>query len=74
MRFGSFLSMDEMLAAIDRVELRGGQALIHRVLDEEPARAGRPWGPWIGENCRASSSELMPSANAGTNASPWRHA
>lgn len=35
MRFGSFLSMDEMLAAIDGVGLEELQALIHRVLDED---------------------------------------
>ena len=35
MRFGSFMSMDEMLAAIDRVQMDEVEALIHRVLDEE---------------------------------------
>ena len=35
MRFGSFMSMDEMLAAIDRVPMEEEDALIHRVLDEE---------------------------------------
>ncbi|MGH7350326.1 MAG: M16 family metallopeptidase, partial [Candidatus Rokuibacteriota bacterium] len=35
MRFGSFMSMDEMLAAIDRVRMEDVDALIHRVLDEE---------------------------------------
>jgi predicted Zn-dependent peptidase len=35
MRFGSFMSMDEMLAAIDRVQMDEVDALIHRVLDEE---------------------------------------
>ncbi|HSB41525.1 MAG TPA: pitrilysin family protein [Methylomirabilota bacterium] len=35
MRFGSFMSMDEMLAAIDRVPMEEVDALIHRVLDEE---------------------------------------
>jgi predicted Zn-dependent peptidase len=34
MRFGSFLSMHEMLAAIDGVALEELQALIHRVFDE----------------------------------------
>ncbi|HSE05143.1 MAG TPA: pitrilysin family protein [Methylomirabilota bacterium] len=35
MRFGSFMSMDEMLSAIDRVPMEEVDALIHRVLDEE---------------------------------------
>lgn len=35
MRFGSFMSMDEMLAAIDHVRMEDVDALIHRVLDEE---------------------------------------
>ncbi|MGH7385129.1 MAG: M16 family metallopeptidase [Candidatus Rokuibacteriota bacterium] len=35
MRFGSFMSMDEMLAAVDRVQMEDVDALIHRVLDEE---------------------------------------
>jgi len=35
MRFGSFMSMDEMLAAIDAVRMEDVEALIHRVLDEE---------------------------------------
>jgi predicted Zn-dependent peptidase len=35
MRFGTFMSMDEMLAAIDAVHLEDVEALIHRVLDEE---------------------------------------
>jgi predicted Zn-dependent peptidase len=35
MRFGSFMSMDEMLAEIDRVQMDEVDALIHRVLDEE---------------------------------------
>ena len=35
MRFGSFMSMDEMLAAIDGVPMEEVDALIHRVLDEE---------------------------------------
>ena len=35
MRFGSFMSMDEMLAAIDSVPMEEVDALIHRVLDEE---------------------------------------
>jgi predicted Zn-dependent peptidase len=35
MRFGTFLSMDEMLAAIDAVRPEEVEALIHRVLDEE---------------------------------------
>ncbi|HTI54112.1 MAG TPA: pitrilysin family protein, partial [Verrucomicrobiae bacterium] len=35
MRFGSFMSMDEMLAAIDAVRMEDVDALIHRVLDEE---------------------------------------
>jgi len=35
MRFGSFMSMDEMLAAIDRVQMDEVDTLIHRVLDEE---------------------------------------
>lgn len=35
MRFGSFMSMDEMLAAIERVQMDEVDALIHRVLDEE---------------------------------------
>ncbi len=35
MRFGSFMSVDEMLAAIDSVQAADVDALIHRVLDEE---------------------------------------
>jgi predicted Zn-dependent peptidase len=35
MRFGSFLSMDEMLAAIDGVGLEELQGLIQRVIDED---------------------------------------
>jgi predicted Zn-dependent peptidase len=35
MRFGSFMSMDEMLGAIDAVGMEDVDALIHRVLDEE---------------------------------------
>jgi predicted Zn-dependent peptidase len=35
MRFGSFMSMDQMLAAIDAVRMEDVDALIHRVLDEE---------------------------------------
>jgi len=35
LRFGSFLSVDEMLAAIDAVRLEEIEALIHRVLDDE---------------------------------------
>ena len=35
LRFGSFLSVDEMLAAIDAVRLDEIDALIHRVLDDE---------------------------------------
>jgi predicted Zn-dependent peptidase len=35
MRFGSFLSIDEMMGAIDGVGLEEVQALIQRVLDEE---------------------------------------
>jgi predicted Zn-dependent peptidase len=35
LRFGAFLSMDEMLSAIDGVRLDEVEALIHRVLDEE---------------------------------------
>ena len=35
MRFGAFMSMDEMLAAIDAVRMEDVDALIHRVLDEE---------------------------------------
>lgn len=35
MRFGSFMTMDEMLAAIDRVPMEDVDALVHRVLDEE---------------------------------------
>jgi len=35
MRFGSFMSVDEMLAAIDAVQPADVDALIHRVLDEE---------------------------------------
>ncbi len=35
MRFGTFMTMDEMLAAIDAVHLEDVEALIHRVLDEE---------------------------------------
>jgi predicted Zn-dependent peptidase len=35
MRFGSFMSMDEMLGAIDAVRMEDVDALIHRVLDEE---------------------------------------
>jgi hypothetical protein len=35
MRFGSFMTMDEMLAAIDRVQMDEVDTLIHRVLDEE---------------------------------------
>ena len=35
LRFGAFLSIDEMLAAIDRVRPDEVEALIHRVLDEE---------------------------------------
>jgi predicted Zn-dependent peptidase len=35
MRFGSFMSMDEMLAAIDRVPMEEVDAVTHRVLDEE---------------------------------------
>ena len=34
MRFGSFLSMDEMLGAIDAVRPEEVEALIHRILDE----------------------------------------
>jgi predicted Zn-dependent peptidase len=34
-RFGSFLSMDDMLAAIDGVRPEEVEALIHRLLDEE---------------------------------------
>lgn len=34
-RFGSFLSLDEMLAAIDRVRPEDVEALIQRVLDED---------------------------------------
>jgi predicted Zn-dependent peptidase len=35
LRFGSFLSVNDMLAAIDRVRQEDVEALIHRVLDEE---------------------------------------
>ena len=35
MRFGSFLSIDEMLAAIDGVRPEEVEALLHRILDEE---------------------------------------
>ena len=35
MRFGSFMTMDEMLGAIDVVRMEDVDALIHRVLDEE---------------------------------------
>ncbi|MBI2543831.1 MAG: insulinase family protein [Candidatus Rokubacteria bacterium] len=35
LHFGSFFSLDEMLAAIDVVREDGVQALIHRLLDEE---------------------------------------
>lgn len=35
MRFGAFLSMDEMLAAIEAVPSEHVEAMIHRVLDEE---------------------------------------
>ena len=35
MRFGSFMSMDEMLGAIDSVRMEDVDSLIHRVLDEE---------------------------------------
>ena len=35
LRFGAFLSIDEMLAAIDRVRPDEVEALIHRLLDEE---------------------------------------
>jgi hypothetical protein len=35
MRFGSFMTMDEMLAAIDLVQMDEVDALVHRVLDEE---------------------------------------
>lgn len=35
MRFGSFMTMDEMLGAIDSVQMEEVDALIHRVLDEE---------------------------------------
>lgn len=35
MRFGNFLSMDEVLAAIDTVRPEDVDALVHRVLDEE---------------------------------------
>jgi predicted Zn-dependent peptidase len=35
MRFGSFMSMDDMLTAIARVPMEEVDALIHRVLDEE---------------------------------------
>jgi predicted Zn-dependent peptidase len=35
LRFGSFLSMDDMLAAIDRVALDELEVMIHQVLDEE---------------------------------------
>jgi predicted Zn-dependent peptidase len=35
MRFGNFLSMDEVLAAIDAVQPEDVDALIHRVLDED---------------------------------------
>jgi predicted Zn-dependent peptidase len=35
LRFGSFLSVNDMLAAIDRVPQEEVEALIHRVLDEE---------------------------------------
>jgi predicted Zn-dependent peptidase len=35
MRFGSFMTMDEMLRAIDAVRMEDVDALIHRVLDEE---------------------------------------
>ncbi|HKW93950.1 MAG TPA: pitrilysin family protein [Methylomirabilota bacterium] len=35
MRFGSFMSLDEMLTAIDSVQAADVDALIHRVLDEE---------------------------------------
>ena len=34
MRFGSFMTMDEMLRAIDAVRMEDVDALIHRVLDE----------------------------------------
>jgi predicted Zn-dependent peptidase len=35
MRFGAFMSVDEMLGAIDAVRMEDVDALIHRVLDEE---------------------------------------
>jgi predicted Zn-dependent peptidase len=35
LRFGSFLSIDEMLGAIDAVRLDEVEAMIHRLLDEE---------------------------------------
>jgi len=35
LRFGSFFSIDEMLASIDRVRLDEVEALVHRLLDEE---------------------------------------
>ena len=35
MRFGAFMSMDQVLAAIDAVRMEDVDALIHRVLDEE---------------------------------------
>jgi predicted Zn-dependent peptidase len=35
MRFGSFMSMDEMLGAIEAVRMEEVEALIHRVLDED---------------------------------------
>jgi predicted Zn-dependent peptidase len=35
LRFGSFMSMDDMLAAVDGVTPDEVEALIHRVLDEE---------------------------------------
>jgi predicted Zn-dependent peptidase len=35
MRFGSFLTLDEMLAAFDAVRPEDVEALLHRVLDEE---------------------------------------
>jgi len=44
MRFGSFLSLDEMLAAFDAVRPEDVEALLHRVLDEEQL-ASSPWAP-----------------------------
>lgn len=35
LRFGSFFSIDEMLASIDRVRLDEVEALVHRLLDED---------------------------------------